>query len=76
VAVGRVQLQLVLADLDVPRHRQRLHPWQRQRPGPLDVVLLVELPQLALRDTRLGRQPRRARLRRAQRRLRERVDAE
>ena len=44
--------------------------------GPLDVVLLVEVAQLALRRARLVAQPRRARLGDAQRRVGERVAAE
>ena len=43
-----------VADPAAARHRQRLRLRQRQRPGALDVVLLVELAQLALRAPRLG----------------------
>ena len=49
---------------------------QRQRRRALDVVLVVELAQLALRRARLVAQPRGARLRDAERRVREGVAAE
>jgi hypothetical protein len=71
--VGRMELQLPLAQRAVPGHGQRLRARQRQRTGPLDVVLLVEVTQLALRRPRLVAQPRGARLRQPQGRVRERV---
>ena len=73
VPVGRVQLQRPLADVDVPRHVEPLRARQRQRLRPRDVELVVEVAQLAAAPARLVDQPRRGRLRRAQRRLRERV---
>jgi hypothetical protein len=71
-----MQLQLALADPAVARHRQRLRPAQHERRGPLDVVLLVEVAQLALRGARLVAQPRGARLRQPERRVAEPVAAE
>ena len=47
-SVGQ-QLELGVADPDVAGDRQRLDLPERQRPRALDVVLLVELAQLALR---------------------------
>ena len=57
VAVGRLQLQLAIADLELPRHRQPLGARQRERPRALDVVLLVELAQGALGGAGLVDQP-------------------
>ena len=60
----------------VPGHRQRLDLAERQRPLALDVVLGVERAQLARRVAGLAGQPRRGRLRAAERRVRERQAAE
>ena len=59
-----------------PGTGQRLDPGERQRPAVVDVVLLVELAQLALGLPRLGRQPPRRALAAPERGLREREAAE
>ena len=76
VAVGGLELELAVADLDAARYVEPLGGRQGERPRPLDVELLVERPQLALGGARLVHQPGRARLRAAQRRLGKRVAAE
>jgi hypothetical protein len=54
-------------DVEPARHGQRLDVAERQRPRALDVVLLVELAQLAGGHARLGPQPGRRGLRDAER---------
>ena len=73
--LGRVQLELLVADRARPGTGSACGA-ERQRAGPLDVVLLVELAQLALRRAGLAVQALRGRLADAQRRLREREAAE
>ncbi len=64
-----MQLELVARRARRARHRQRLDLPERQRRGPLDVELLVELAQLALgvRRARWSAAPRSSRPRRAAR---------
>ena len=76
MAVGRLQLQLAVAELDLARHRQPLGARQGERPRALDVVLLVELAHRALGGPGLVDQPAGRRLGAAERRLGEGVAAE
>ena len=55
VAVRGQEVELGVADPDVAGDRQRLDLPERQRPRALDVVLLVELAQLALASPGLAR---------------------
>ena len=56
VARGGVELELLVAELALPGHRQRLGPGQAERARPLHVVLVVEGAQLALGRPGLGAQ--------------------
>jgi len=70
VAVGGVQLELLLADAAAPGHGEQLNRGERQRAATFEIELLVEGPQLSLCGAGLGAQALGGALGAAQRRLR------
>ena len=78
MAAGWMELELgaPFAQREPSRHWQPLHAAEPQRTASTDVVLLVELAQLALSLARLARQPLGARFPAAQGGLREGEAAE
>ena len=76
MATCRIKLQLLIADLQNARHRQRLNLPERERRWPFNVVLLVERTQLPRSRTGFGRKAGRTGLSAAKRKGRKGEPAE
>src|SRR5829696_1834182 len=71
MAASRVQLEVLVADLEMTGHRQLLHRPEPERTRSPHVVLAVRLAELALNGARRRAEALRRRLRHPERELRE-----